>query len=155
MGKLREKFIKYTPITINKNTKTHKDKSDKEKKYIYYEVVCIVQLAKKSYRETGNGKTRKAACLYCASKEGMKHLHIVLCGNNPIGQLLGRIIYFSYCYRVNRPDGAKMHCIINKNYAFKSDSATPCSPVPIWLSPLKTIDFKGFFNLSKIVSKFV
>ena len=51
--------------------------------------------------------TRQAACLYCVSKEGMKHLHIVLCGNNPIGQLLGRIIYFSYCYRVNRPDGAK------------------------------------------------
>ncbi len=28
--------------------------------------------------------TRQAACLYCVSKEGMKHLHIVLCGNNPI-----------------------------------------------------------------------
>ncbi len=28
--------------------------------------------------------TKQAACLYCVSKEGMKHLHIVLCGNNPI-----------------------------------------------------------------------
>lgn len=53
--------MKYTPITINKKTKTHKDKGGKEKKYIYYEAVCTVQLAKKSYRETGNGKTRQAA----------------------------------------------------------------------------------------------
>lgn len=53
--------MKYTPITINKKTKTHKDKGGKEKKYIYYEAVCTVQLAKKSYRETGNGKTRRAA----------------------------------------------------------------------------------------------
>lgn len=28
--------------------------------------------------------TKQAACLYCVSKEGMKHLHIVLCGKNPI-----------------------------------------------------------------------
>lgn len=41
--------MKYTPITINKKTKTHKDKGGKEKKYIYYEAVCTVQLAKKSY----------------------------------------------------------------------------------------------------------
>lgn len=53
--------MKYTPITINKKTKTHKDKSGKEKKYTYYEAVCTVQLAKESYRETGSGKTRQAA----------------------------------------------------------------------------------------------
>lgn len=29
-------------------------------------------------------ETKQAACLYCISKTGMKHLHIVLCGSNPI-----------------------------------------------------------------------
>lgn len=48
--------MKYTPIEINKRTRTIKGK-----KYVYYEARCTVQLAKKSYRETGSGKTRQAA----------------------------------------------------------------------------------------------
>lgn len=53
--------MKYTPITINKKTKTHKNKKGQEKKYIYYEAVCTVQTSKTSWRETGSGKTRQAA----------------------------------------------------------------------------------------------
>lgn len=28
--------------------------------------------------------TKQAACLYCISKDGMKHLHVVACGDNPV-----------------------------------------------------------------------
>lgn len=48
--------MKYTHIEINKRTRTINGK-----KYVYYEARCTVQAAKKSYRESGSGKTKQAA----------------------------------------------------------------------------------------------
>ncbi len=53
--------MKILPITITKRERNYKDKSGKAKKYVYYEAICTVQLAKDSFRATGCGKTRQAA----------------------------------------------------------------------------------------------
>ena len=61
MEKVWKKQMKILPITITKRERNYKDKSGKAKKYVYYEAICTVQLAKDSFRATGCGKTRQAA----------------------------------------------------------------------------------------------
>ena len=61
MEKVWKKQMKILPITITKRERNYKDKSGKAKKYVYYEAICTVQLAKDSFLATGCGKTRQAA----------------------------------------------------------------------------------------------